>query len=141
LIISLNSDATFALSKTVMMVSIEFRSWSTRPGSLHHVRCFEFSCLHPHGGHLLTMSSSERDSFELQPHQPETCLVMKVRKVLGYPEMARSYPLHHTVSKWADKTIPFLLKNLLVVKWPQDSSNSKQGVPLFSSLPSSSKFV
>ncbi len=55
---------------------------------------------------------------------------MKVRKVLGYPEMARSYPLHHTVSKWADKTIPFLLKNLLAVERPQDSSNSKQRGPV-----------
>ncbi len=95
------------------------------------VRCFKLSCLHSHCRHLLTMSSSQRDSFELQPNHPETCLVMKERNGLGYPKMAQLYPVHHIVSKCVDKTIPFLLKYLLAVERPQNSSNSKQRVTFF----------
>jgi hypothetical protein len=76
------------------------------------------------------MSSSQRDSFELQPHHPETCLVMKEQNGLGYTVMARLYPVHHIVSKCADKMIPFLLKNLLAVERPQNFSNSKQRGPV-----------
>ncbi len=82
-IILANSEATFASPRMSMMVSIVLGSWSNRPRSLHCVRCFEFSCLYPHCGHLFMMFSSQSESFELQPHYPETCLVMNVQNVLG----------------------------------------------------------
>ncbi len=81
LILVANLETTFASSGTSMMVSIELWSWIDRPGSLQHVRCFEFSFLYPHWGFM--MFSSQSKSFELQPHHPETSLVMNVRDILG----------------------------------------------------------
>ncbi len=79
----INSEVTSASSRMSTMFSIELCSWSTLPGSLHLVRCFEFLCSHPHCGHLLMMLSSHNDSFELHPHQPDTCVVINERNVFG----------------------------------------------------------
>ncbi len=81
--ILVNSEVTSASARMSAMVSIELCSWSNLPRSLHLVRCFEFLCLHPHCGHLLMIFSSHNDSFELQPHQPDTCLVINERNVFG----------------------------------------------------------
>ena len=89
-IMSAKAGATLELSRTSMIVSIELCSWSRRPGSVHLVRCFDVSFLHPHCGHLLMTVSSHRDSLELHPHHPDTCIVVNVRKGLGYPDMALS---------------------------------------------------
>jgi hypothetical protein len=105
-IISANSEVMLASFKTSMMVLIELWSWSTQPRSVHLVRCFEVSWLHQHCGHLLMMFSSQSKSLELQPHHPETCFAMNVRKVFGCLEIARLYPSHQTESNWADETIP-----------------------------------
>jgi hypothetical protein len=81
--ISVNLEVTSASARTSAMVSIKLCTLSNLPGSLHLVRCFEFSCLHPHSGHLLMMFFSHNDSFKLQPHQPDTCLVINEQNVFG----------------------------------------------------------
>ncbi len=129
-IISGNSEGTFASFRTSMMVLIELWSWSKQPGSLHLMRCFKFSYLHPHWGLVLMMFSSQSKSIELQLHQPDTCLMMNERNILGYLEKAQSYPSHQTESKWTNKTIPFLLKKILAVKQLQNSSSSDQRDPV-----------
>ncbi len=81
LIISDRSWSTFLLLSLSIMPSIDWRSCISQPGSVHWVRCLEFSCLHPHWGHLLWTLSSQSNNFELHPHQPDTCFVTNVRKV------------------------------------------------------------
>ncbi len=122
--------ATLALFRISIMVSIELCSWRRQPGSVHRVRCFDFSFLYPHCGHLLFNVSSHRDNLELHPHHPDTCFVMNVRKGVGYSDIALLYPDHHMESKWDDETIPFLWKNLLAVDWPQNSSSSNHKGPI-----------
>ena len=102
----------------------------SRPGSVHRVKCFEFSCSHPHWGHLLSTPFSHSDSFELQPHHPDTCFVTNVRNVFGYPAIAFSYPSHHTESKCTARTIFFSLKNFFAIDRPQNSSSSALGEPV-----------
>ncbi len=120
---SANSKVTLALFKTSMMALIELWSWSTRPRSGHLVRCFEVSSPHPHCGHLLMMFSSQSESLELQPYQPDTCFVMNAQKVFEYLVRAHLYPSHQTESRLADEMIPFLWKNFLAVDRPQNSSS------------------
>ncbi len=76
------------------------------------------------------MLSSQRDNFELHPYHPDTCFVRNVQNVLGYLEIARSYPDHQTESKCIDKTICFLWKNCLAAAQPQYSSSSEQSEPV-----------
>jgi len=99
----------------------------SRPGSVHWVKCFEFSCLHPHWGHLLSTPFSHSDSFELQQHHPDTCFVTNVWNVFGYPAIAVSYPSHHTELKCTARTIFFSLKNFFAIDRPQNSSSSALG--------------
>ncbi len=97
---------------------------------MHLVKCFEFLFSHPHCEHLFDTFSSHRDNFELHPHQPYTCLVTNVWKVLGYFAMALSYPSHQIESKCAAGTIFFSLKNLFASRLPQQSSSSACGDPV-----------
>ncbi len=113
-----------------MTPSIDWRSCISRPGSVHRVRCFEFSCSHPHWGHLLSTPFSHSDSLELQPHHPDTCFVTNVWNVFGYPAIAFSYPSHQTESKCAAGTILFSLKNFFAVDCPQNSSSLALGEPV-----------
>jgi hypothetical protein len=76
------------------------------------------------------MLSSQRDSVELHPHHPDTCLVINEQNVLGYSEIAWSYPDHQVESKCIDKTICFSWKIFLAAKRPQYSSSSKQSDPI-----------
>jgi hypothetical protein len=75
------------------------------------------------------MFSSQSKSLELQPHHPETCFVMNVRKVFGYLE-ACLYPSHQTESKCADEMISFSWKNFLAVDRPQNFSSSDLRTPV-----------
>ncbi len=85
---------------------------------MHLVKCFEFLFLHPHYWHLFDTFSSHRDNFELHPHQPDTCLVTNVQKVLEYFAMALSYPSHQIESKCVAGTIFFSLKIFLLLVCP-----------------------
>ena len=110
-----------------MTPSIDWWSCISRPGSVHRVRCFEFSCLHPHWGHLLLTPFSHSENLELQPHHPDTCFVTNVRNVFGYPAIAFLYPSHHIESKCTARTIFFSWKNYFAVNCPHKSSSSALG--------------
>ncbi len=110
--------------------SIDWWSCISQPGSVHWGRCLEFSCLHPHWGHLLSTLSSPSDNFELHPHQLETCFVTNVRKVLGYPAIAFFYLSHQIESKCAANPIFFLWKNFFAIDCPQNYSSSTLGDPV-----------
>ena len=127
---SARSWQTFASLRMSITPSIDRRSCIIRPGSVHRVRCFEVSWLHPHWGHLSSTFFSHNDILELHPHHPDTCFVTNVRNVFGYPAIAFSYPSHHTESKYSARTIFFSWKNFFAVAHPQNSSSSVLGDPV-----------
>jgi hypothetical protein len=127
------SGMTFALSRTSMTASIDWRSCRRQPGAMHCVRCFEFSFSHPHCGHLFTKFLSHSDNFELQPHQPETCLVTNVWNILGYPAIPCLYPAHQIELNCVAILFSFHEKTFSQLHNPRSLPVPILGTPIFSS--------
>ncbi len=121
-----NLGMTFALSRTSMTVSIDWRSCRRWPGSMHCVRCFEFSFLHPHCGHLFTMFFSRSDNFELQTAPARDLRSYKCVECLGVSCHCLFVSIPPDQIKVCCKYYFLFIKKIATLQ-PQKSSSSNLG--------------
>ncbi len=82
-IIVIRSGSAFACLRHSVTSCIDSQRRVTRLSWVHRVMCFDVLLIIPQFVHILSTLESQSKSLLLEPHQPNTCLEMKIRNIFG----------------------------------------------------------